>query len=84
MHDWNISREICRRSSIPVLLAGGLNSENITSAVEVVHPYGVDLCSGVRSHGELDTDRLATFTSVLTGLSSDSSSTDQQHENETK
>jgi len=70
VHDWKISREICKRSSIPVLLAGGLNVENISSALEGVCPDGVDLCSGVRSKGELDVQKLEAFTSALLDQSS--------------
>ncbi|NQV16621.1 phosphoribosylanthranilate isomerase [bacterium] len=60
-HDWEISREICRLSEIPVLLAGGLNPENICAAFSKVKPAGVDVCSGVRSNGHLDKDRLLAF-----------------------
>ena len=60
-HDWNISREIRDALNIPVYLAGGLNPENVTQALEVVHPYAVDVCSGVRSEGHLDPDKLEAF-----------------------
>lgn len=42
IHDWNISREIVKRSPIPVILAGGLNVQNIRSAIQSVNPWGVD------------------------------------------
>ena len=60
-HDWEISREICRRSSIPVLLAGGLTPGNISNAVNSVSPAGVDVCSGVRNKGLLDGSLLRQF-----------------------
>lgn len=41
-HDWNISREIVRQSRIPVILAGGLGSDNVAEAIRQVHPWGVD------------------------------------------
>ena len=41
-HDWNISREIVRQLKIPVILAGGLSPENVSEAIRVVQPWGVD------------------------------------------
>lgn len=61
VHNWNISREICSLSPLPVFLAGGLNSENISGALSSVKPYGFDLCTGVRTGGDLDSDKLQAF-----------------------
>ena len=64
-HDWNLSRRIVETCSKPVFLAGGLNAENVREAIETVQPFGVDLCSGVRTDGNLDLYKLdAFFTSV--------------------
>jgi phosphoribosylanthranilate isomerase len=60
-HDWKISRRIVKAVSVPVFLAGGLNAENLRQAVEIVQPYGVDLCSGVRTNGNLDPVKLEKF-----------------------
>jgi len=60
-HDWEISRQICLESNIPVLLAGGLNPDNIQEAITRVRPHGVDLCSGVRTDGRLDCKKLKRF-----------------------
>ncbi|MBT3575776.1 MAG: phosphoribosylanthranilate isomerase [Candidatus Marinimicrobia bacterium] len=60
-HDWKISREICARGSLPVLLAGGLSPENILTARTVVQPSGFDICSGVRSDGKLNQNKLESF-----------------------
>jgi phosphoribosylanthranilate isomerase len=53
-HDWNISRKIRKSVDIPVFLAGGLNPENVHTAIKAVAPFGVDVCSGVRTNGDLD------------------------------
>ena len=60
-HDWQISAEFVRRSPVPVFLAGGLTPDNVTEAVQTVRPYGLDLCSGVRSDGNLDRGKLRDF-----------------------
>lgn len=60
-HDWKLSHEICNQSPVPVLLAGGLSPENVSGAIQEVQPAGVDLCSGVRTDGHLDAQKLALF-----------------------
>lgn len=41
-HDWSISRDIVASSPIPCILAGGLSPDNVTAALEAVHPWGAD------------------------------------------
>lgn len=65
VHDWTISREIREAVNIPVFLAGGLRPGNVGEAVKAVQPFGVDVCSGVRSGGRLDTQKLADFFKAL-------------------
>jgi len=60
-HDWSISAEFVRRSPIPVMLAGGLSAENVGDAIRFVKPYAVDLCTGVRSNGQLDAPKLKAY-----------------------
>lgn len=60
-HDWRLSRRICAEVSIPVFLAGGLKPENVGEAIQHVQPFGLDLCSGVRTDGQLDADKLRRF-----------------------
>ncbi len=65
VHDWAISRAIREAVRIPVYLAGGLNAENVRAAIAQVAPFGVDVCSGVRSGGALDTAKLADFLNAV-------------------
>ena len=61
VHNWLISRQIVDQSSVPVFLAGGLNPGNVREAVETVRPFGLDICSGVRTDGHLDERKLDAF-----------------------
>jgi phosphoribosylanthranilate isomerase len=61
VHDWNLSKKIVQSVNIPVFLAGGLNAENVREAIETVQPYGVDVCSGVRTNGKLDEGKVKRF-----------------------
>ena len=64
-HDWAVSRRIRDAAGIPVWLAGGLNSANVGAAINAVKPYGVDICSGIRSDGRLDQAKLADFAGAV-------------------
>ncbi len=61
VHNWEISRKIVEQSPIPVFLAGGIKAENVRAAIEAVQPYGVDLCSSVRTNSQLDAIKLEKF-----------------------
>ena len=67
-HDWTISKRICECIRIPVYLAGGLTPDNIQEAIRQVHPYAVDVCSGVRTDGHLDEHKLEAFFSRINEL----------------
>lgn len=60
-HDWSLSREIRERVPVPVFLAGGLREHNVAEAIAAVGPFGLDLCSGVRTDGKLDRGKLSRF-----------------------
>jgi phosphoribosylanthranilate isomerase len=60
-HNWELSRDIVENSDVPVYLAGGLNSGNVCEAIQTVKPYGVDVCSGVRTGDRLDEKKLKSF-----------------------
>jgi phosphoribosylanthranilate isomerase len=64
-HDWAISRKIRDTAGVPVFLAGGLTPGNVARAVATVQPFGLDLCSGVRTDDRLDPAKLAAFFAAL-------------------
>ncbi|MDQ3806098.1 MAG: phosphoribosylanthranilate isomerase [Acidobacteriota bacterium] len=61
VHDWRVSRQIRERAGVAVFLAGGLNPSNVAAAAESVQPFGLDVCSGVRTGGKLDGEKLTQF-----------------------
>jgi len=61
VHDWGLSRKIRDAVNVPVFLAGGLSADNVGSAIRQVEPFGVDVCSGVRTEGKLDEAKLRSF-----------------------
>ncbi len=65
VHDWSISRRIVADSPVPVFLAGGLNPANVAEAVSRVRPFGIDVCSGVRTDGRLDQGQLRAFVASM-------------------
>lgn len=61
-HDWTTTATLVNAVDRPVLLAGGLHPGNVGDAIEHVHPFGVDVSSGVEgSSGRKDPARLAAF-----------------------
>ena len=70
-HDWRLSRRIREAVAVPIFLAGGLRPENVAAAVRQVAPFGVDLCTGVRTAGRLDGEKLRRFMSRVRRSSPD-------------
>ena len=64
-HDWSVSAKFVQLSPRPVFLAGGLSPGNVKEAIRVVRPFGVDLCSGVRTDNQLDHVKLEEFISAV-------------------
>lgn len=60
-HNWDLSKQIKENIKIPVFLAGGINKDNVKQAIEYVQPFGLDLCSSVRTNGHLDEKKLEEF-----------------------
>lgn len=69
VHDWSISRRIVEDSPVPVFLAGGLTPANVGEAIPAVRPFGVDLCTGLRTEGKLDETKLAQFMRAVAAAS---------------
>ncbi len=61
VHDWTLSKQIREAVDVPVFLAGGLNSANVAAAITQVRPFGIDVCTGVRTDGRLDRSKLSDF-----------------------
>ncbi|MEE9439411.1 MAG: phosphoribosylanthranilate isomerase [Saprospiraceae bacterium] len=57
-HNWELSKRIRKGINIPLFLAGGINKHNVKKAIEIVQPFGIDLCSSVRTNGKLDERKL--------------------------
>lgn len=66
-HDWTISRSIVEQAACPVFLAGGLRVTNVAEAIAAVRPFGVDLCTGVRTDMRLDPAKLEAFMAAVEG-----------------
>ncbi len=64
-HNWQISRELVRSVRVPVFLAGGLHAGNVAEAIAIVQPFAVDVCSGVRTNGNLDIQKLVDFINAV-------------------
>jgi phosphoribosylanthranilate isomerase len=61
VHDWEISRKVRESVGCPLFVAGGLRPGNVGEAIRRVGPYGLDVCSGVRTNGRLDPVKLLEF-----------------------
>ena len=64
-HDWSVSAAFVRKSPVPVFLAGGLNPHNVADAVRTVRPFGIDVCSGLRTDDRLDQEKLSAFMAAI-------------------
>lgn len=64
--DWKIAKKI--KTSIPIIVAGGLTHLNVSQAIRIVKPYGVDVSSGVESElGKKDRKLIKKFIDAVKG-----------------
>lgn len=71
-HDWSLSRKIREAIDVPLFLAGGLKPQNVATAIREVQPFGIDVCSGLRTDGALDRHKLADFFAEIRIATTDS------------
>lgn len=64
-HDWAVSARCVAASARPVFLAGGLDPTNVGEAIRTVRPFGVDVCTGLRRGGRLETGALSAFVAAV-------------------
>jgi len=58
VHNWSISKMVVSSVRTPVILAGGLNPSNISDAISIVKPWGVDMDSGVTTDGKKNVEKM--------------------------
>ena len=63
--DWAVAAEVARH--FPIMLAGGLTPGNAAEAIETVRPWGVDVSSGVETHGTKDVQKIRAFAHGVKG-----------------
>ena len=59
--DWSILQDVKR----PYFLAGGLSPDNVGDAVRLLHPYAVDVSSGIETDGRKDEEKAAAFIAAV-------------------
>jgi phosphoribosylanthranilate isomerase len=61
--DWTLAQEVAK--SFPVIIAGGLNTNNVVRLIERVAPWGVDVSSGVETEGVKDLAKIKAFIAAV-------------------
>jgi phosphoribosylanthranilate isomerase len=62
--DWELVR--ARRSSIPLILSGGLTAENVAEGIAATHPFAVDTASGTEARpGVKDPAKVSAFVEAV-------------------
>lgn len=63
IHDWALAHQIAHNT--PIILAGGLTPQNVDEAIRNVHPWGVDVSSGVETEKEKDPAKIRAFVQAV-------------------
>jgi phosphoribosylanthranilate isomerase len=64
--DRSFARDVVTRSMVPVILAGGLTPENVGEAIREIHPYAVDVATGIeRSPRIKDPEKIRAFIAAV-------------------
>ncbi len=79
-HDWSLSKRIVQNVELPVFLAGGLHAGNVSEAIRTVKPFGVDLCTGVRTKGLIYPQKLGTFMAAVRSVAQQDAAVDPRSE----
>jgi len=59
VNDWTLGRKLVEALDVPVFLAGGIGPGNVREAIDTVHPFGIDLASGVEAEpGRKDPEKV--------------------------
>ena len=64
-HDCRLSRKIVETVRVPGFLGGGLTPENVATAIREACRFGVGVCSGLRTNGQLDESKVRQFTAIV-------------------
>lgn len=70
IHDWTVDKRISGQIKAPLILAGGLNPENVGKAVEIIKPYAVDVAGGVEREGRKNHKKMRRFIKAAKGYNS--------------
>ncbi len=66
VNDWTLGRKLVDALDVPVFLAGGIRPDNVREAIDAVHPYGIDLASGVETKpGRKDPEKVRQLMAVI-------------------
>ena len=64
--NWKLARPIAEE--FPVIIAGGLTSENVEEAMQIIKPWGVDVSTGVETKGAKDLDKILKFINTVKNI----------------
>ena len=64
--NWEVLKGI--ELNVPIILAGGLNENNVEEAIKIVNPYAVDVSSGVETEGYKDFKKIKSFIEKVRGI----------------